>query len=104
MLYEYYIITKPAKLVNLSLARLYNFTALRDISEKKYKNKTDVINDPLGQTHSLASSEHCFLMFCFARSEKWGRTDGRTETTCEKIIITAGRDCGLAEWINISPI
>ena len=24
------------------------------------QNKTGVINDPLGQTHSLASSEHCF--------------------------------------------
>ena len=41
-------------------------------------NKTGVINDPLGQTHSLASSEHCFLLFCFAKFEKWGRTDGRT--------------------------
>ena len=27
----------------------------------EYKtNKTGVINDPLGQTHSLAISEHCF--------------------------------------------
>ena len=35
---------------------------------KKEKNKTGVINDPLGQTHSLASSEHCFhlkfVLFC----------------------------------------
>ena len=46
------------------------------ISQDKY-NKTGVINDPLGQTHSLASSEHCFLLFCFARFEKWGRTDGQ---------------------------
>ena len=39
-------------------------------------------------------------LFCFA---KWGRTDGRTyeRTTCEKIMITAGRDCRSAEWINI---
>ena len=31
------------------------------------------------QIHSLASSEHCFhfnFVFCFARFEKWGRTDG----------------------------
>ena len=30
------------------------------------KNKTGVINDPLGQTHSLASSEYCFrfVLFC----------------------------------------
>ena len=28
--------------------------------------KTGVINDPLGQTHSLASNEHCFhfVLFC----------------------------------------
>ena len=39
-------------------------------------HKTGVINDPLGQTHSLASSDNCFLLFCFARFEKWGRTDG----------------------------
>ena len=25
-------------------------------------NKTEVSNDPLGQTHSLASSEHCFRL------------------------------------------
>ena len=55
-------------------------------------NKTGVINDPLGQTHSNASSEHCFLLFCFSRFEKWGRTDGT--------MIPTGRDFGLAEWIN----
>ena len=38
------------------------------------------INDPLGQTHSHISSEHCFLLFCFSRFEKWGRTDD----PCEK--------------------
>ena len=43
------------------------------------KHKTCVINDPLGQTHSLASSDRYFLLFCFARFEKWGQTDGRTE-------------------------
>ena len=39
------------------------------------KDKTDVINDPLGQAHSHASSEHCFLLFCFSRFEKC--TDGQ---------------------------
>ena len=33
-------------------------------------NKTGVINDPLGQTHSLASREHCFVLL-----DLWGRTD-----------------------------
>ena len=56
-------------------------------------NKTAVIKDPLGQTHK----EHCFLLFCFSRFEKWGRMYGRT---CAKTMIPTGRDFGLAEWIN----
>ena len=49
--------------------------------------KTGVINDPLGQTHILASSEHCFrlkfVLFC-----KVG-TDGRTDEwmTCAKPMV-----------------
>ena len=33
---------------------------------RNYQRKTGVINDPLGQTHSLASSEQCFsfVLFC----------------------------------------
>ena len=66
------------------------------------RNKTGVINDPLCQTHSLASSEHCsrlnFVLFL-----KVG-TDGRMyeRTTCAKAMITTGRDCGSASWINIA--
>ena len=59
-------------------------------------NKTGVVNDPLGQTHSHASSEHCFLLFCFSRFEKWRRTDNM----CEKTMIPTGSDFGLVEWIN----
>ena len=44
---------------------------------KTTEYKTGVINDPLGQTHSHASSDHCFLLFCFSRFEKWGWTDGQ---------------------------
>ena len=45
-------------------------------------HKTGVINDPLSQTHSLASSDHCFLLlFCI---EKFGRTDARTDDMCKK--------------------
>ena len=67
-----------------------------------FYNKTCVINDPLGQTHTcLASSDHYFLLFCFARFEKWVRTDGTNgRTKCAKIIITTGRDFWSAEWIN----
>ena len=43
-------------------------------------------------------AKHCFLLFCFARFEKWERTDRRT--TCAKTMIHAGRNFGLAEWIN----
>ena len=52
---------------------------------KIYVDKTGVINDPLGQTHSHSSNEHCFLLFCFSTFEKWGRTYGRT--TCVKTMI-----------------
>ena len=40
-------------------------------------DKTGVINDPLGQTHNLASSEHCFLLF-FALLDLKSR-EGRTD-------------------------
>ena len=43
----------------------------------KINYKTGVINDPVGQTDSHASSEHCFLLFCFSRFEKWRRTYGQ---------------------------
>ena len=43
-----------------------------------------VINDPLGQTHSLDNSEHCFhFVFILQDFEKWGWTDGRTDNMCE---------------------
>ena len=57
-------------------------------------NKTGVINDPLGQTHSLASSEHCFLLVCFARFEKWGRTDNMCENNDPYRAVTLGWPSG----------
>ena len=45
--------------------------------------KTEVINDPLGQTHSLASLANIvFALFCFARFLKVGM-DVRTDNTCK---------------------
>ena len=59
----------------------------------RYNNDmTGVINDPLGQTHSLASSEHCFHFVLFGLIWKVGM-DLRT-------MISTGHDCGLAEWIK----
>ena len=61
------------------------------------KKKT---NDPLGQTHSLASSEHCFhlkFVLFLLDFEKWGRTDGQVQ----KMITTGCDYCGSAEWIKI---
>ena len=47
----------------------------------KKKRKTDVINDPLGQTHSLASSEYCFrLKFVLFRKVV---TDARKDDICK---------------------
>ena len=51
-----------------------------------------------------ASSEHCFLLFCFSRFEKRGRTYVRTtevRATRAKPMIPTGRDFGLGKWINI---
>ena len=73
---------------------MFTFCKFRSKTEK---DKTDVINDPLGQTHSHASSEHCFLLFNFSRFEKWGRTDMCDNNNPK---IPTGRDFGLAEWIN----
>ena len=61
-----------------------------------------VINDPLGRTHSPASSNHYFhlkIVF-FLNLEKLGRTYRQTTCVEIKIVITAGRDCGLVSWIN----
>ena len=71
---------------------------------KNNNYKTGVINDPLSQTHSLASSEHCFhfVMFCQILKSGDGRTYGQTygRMTCAKNNIPIGRDCGSAEWIH----
>ena len=49
------------------------------------KKKTGVINDPLGQTHILASSEHCFRLkfVLFLKVGTDGRTDGWTDDICK---------------------
>ena len=55
------------------------------------------ISDPLGQIHSPANFDHYshlqVVLFC----EILKSGDGRKE-----IVITIGRDCGSAEWINFS--
>ena len=47
--------------------------------------KTGVINDPLCQTHSLASSEHCFCLkfVLFWKVGTGVQTYGRTNNMCE---------------------
>ena len=59
----------------------------------KSRYKTGVINDPYGLPPVPAGNNFRSIL------KFWdGRTDGRT--TCVKIVITTGRDCGLASWIN----
>ena len=53
-------------------------------------------NDPLSQIHSPATI--LAWKFCFVRFWKVG-TD--VQTTSAKMVITTGRDCGSASWINI---
>ena len=38
---------------------------LRTRTSELITNKTGVINDPIGQTHIIANSEHCFRLFSF---------------------------------------
>ena len=49
---------------------------------QKNQNRTGVINDPLSQTHSLASSKHCFrlkiVLFCYILKSGDVRMDVRT--------------------------
>ena len=67
---------------------------------QKNRGKIGVNNDPLGQTQSLASSEHCFRLklVCFLDFDKCGRTYAWTDNMCENN--DHYRDCGTAEWIT----
>ena len=53
-----------------------------------------VINDPLGQTHSSASSDHYsglnFVLFCEILMDGW---------TEKETMLATGMTVGLAEWI-----
>ena len=50
------------------------------------RDKTEVINDPLGQTHRPARTQSIFsIEICFGLLEKWGRT-------YVKIVITPSRE------------
>ena len=78
---------EPIQYVPSFLEKQRKFWAGKVCWQMKRK-KTGIINDPLGQTHNYASSEHYFLLFCFSRFEKWGgrtdvRTDRRTDNMCE---------------------
>ena len=52
-------------------------------SEKLTNHKTGVINDPLGQTHSLASSEHCFRLKFVLFSKVGTDADVQMDDTCK---------------------
>ena len=67
------------------------------IGYKVNENKTDVINDPLGQTHILASSEHWFRLkfVLFLKVGTYGRTNERhVPKTMITTGMTVGRPCG----------
>ena len=63
------------------------------------------INDPLGQINSPASSDHWYHLKCVLFCENLNSGDGRANirTPRVKIMITTGRDCGSASWINKFP-
>ena len=67
----------------------------------KLKQNMSAIIDPLGQTHSPASSDHySHLKVLFYEILNSGdrRTDGQTPRV--KIVITTGHDCGPSSWIK----
>ena len=76
---------------------------------KKTNDNKRGVNDPLGQTHRPASKDHYFqlkiILFCEILKSGNVMTNLQTElygrTTCVKLVITTGRDCGSASWINL---
>ena len=72
---------------------------LKCASKREMKNITkqasSMIHPGRPTVSSVANIVFTWNLFCF---EKFGRTHGRT--TCAKMMITTGHDCGLAEWIN----
>ena len=62
-----------------------------------------MINDPLGQTHSLASSDHYFhlkfVLFCDTLKSRDERTD-MCENVCNHVkpSVTVGRLSGSVNW------
>ena len=74
--------------------RPWLWSGLVDQQNSKDWDKKCVINDP----HSPSSSDHYlyFKIVLFCLVLKCG--DGRM--TCEKTMITTGRNCGSPEWIN----
>ena len=68
------------------------------------KDKTGVINDPIGQTHMHANEDRRISRYamvyvvCLSIVRMHGRTD--VQTTSVKIVIANVRDCGSASWIK----
>ena len=56
-----------------------SFIVFALLHETKINKTTGVINDPIDQTHSLASSEHCFHFVLFYYILKSGYGRGRTD-------------------------
>ena len=74
------------------------YSASSRVVQKQTLQDMCAINDPLGQTHSPASSDHYFrlkvILFSEILKSEDGRTDEQTDgqTTRAKIGITTGRD------------
>ena len=83
--------------INVLMKNWSSGTSKRWLPRKKKENKTGVINDPFGQTHSHISSDHysrsTFVLFCEILKSGDERTDGQT---CGKIV-TVGVWVGLVD-------
>ena len=93
---EIIILTTIFQIIFLIMKHVFNENNY--FNELKYhitRQVSSMIHSAKPEVQPVAITIFTLNVFCF---EKWGRTDGRT--TCVKIMITTGRDCGSTSWIN----
>ena len=81
-----------AKSITFYIGSWTNVLTRQGLRRKKNKcNKTDVNNDPLGQTHSPANSDHYSHLKFVLLYEKWVPAYGQKykRTTCVKMVINS---------------
>ena len=103
-----YILTQYLPDIALKIEKShYIFNPIRNdkkhILQKKKKNSTRHVSSMIHSARPTVSPVATIIFCCFVLLDLKS-TDGRTNgrTTCAKIMITTGRDCGSADWIKKS--